>query len=58
MNHKCALCDKVNYQTATFKTVFDAYCVACRGLFNLLTLGRKVHPKVAERMLDKKNKGL
>lgn len=54
--HKCELCDRTNYQTATFPTVFDAYCVACRGLFNLLTITRRVSAKVAEKMLDKKSK--
>lgn len=35
---KCGLCEKTIYATTTAnKAVFDAYCISCRGLFNLYT---------------------
>ena len=35
---KCGLCEKIIYATTTVhKAVFDAYCISCRGLFNLYT---------------------
>ncbi len=51
---KCNLCWREHSQSSTEKkTIFDAYCIACRGLFNHYTKVKKWSDKVAKNMIVK-----
>ena len=57
---KCAVCNRGNYQSSTERlAVYDAYCVACRGLFRFYTRTKGLSEGQAkQRLLNQFQKNL